>query len=154
MSQSLLFEARQRRDAVIEVRNQHAARLVLHARQQLGQHHRRVRSPVAVVTAVQTMIRAIQSDLKMSIATRAENHRLFAALIHRAIADEEYVAMHKVSMRGQDLFQMRRTRLFFAFPHEANVGAQRDSRTAQRVESGQLSKDGGLVVPGRPRIDP
>ena len=50
----------ERRDAVIEVRDQHVAALVFHAGQQLRQHHRRIGRPVAVVAAVQFAVRPVE----------------------------------------------------------------------------------------------
>jgi len=152
-SQSLLFEAGKRRDAVVEVRNQHVSRLVFHACQQLGKHHRRIRSPVAIVAAVQAVMRAVERDFEMSIAARAEDHCLLSALIHRPIADQKNVAVNEVAIRSKDLFQMRRSCLFFALPNEADISAQGNSSTAKRVEGNKLREDRGFVVSRRPRVN-
>ena len=82
----------ERRDAVIEVRDQHVAALVFHAGEQLRQHHRRVGSPVAVVAAVQSAVGAVDGDREVGDAARAEDDRLPAALVDRAVADEPDVA--------------------------------------------------------------
>ena len=49
----------ERRDAVVEVRDQHMAGLVLHAGEQLRQHHGRIGRPVSVMPAMQFAVRTV-----------------------------------------------------------------------------------------------
>ncbi len=67
------LELAQRCNIIIESLDQHSSRLgVLHRRQQPGQPHRRVRRPVAVVTAVQRPDRSVYGDLHSHDSPRAE----------------------------------------------------------------------------------
>jgi hypothetical protein len=73
------------------------------------------------VAAVQTAIGAVDGDFDMRISARTEDECLLSALIDRAIADQPNVSLNQVTMSAENLFQMRRTGLFFALPREADV---------------------------------
>ena len=91
-----LLRRGERSDAVVEMRNENVAVFVFHAGEQLGQHHRGIRSPVAVVAAVQAMVGAVECDLKMRVAACAEDDGLLSALIDGAVADKPDVSVHQI----------------------------------------------------------
>ena len=109
-------------NVVVEVRNEDAAIFVFHPSEQLRQHHGRVRSPVAIVTAVQAVVGAVECDLEMCVATRAEDYGLLSALIDRAVANKPDVSVDQFAVGFENLLEMRRSSLFLTFPDEADVG--------------------------------
>ena len=70
--------ARQRRQSLVEPLDEHLAIVVLHRREQLREAHRRVRHPVAVVTAVQRELRPERRELQRA-RCRARRRRSSAA---------------------------------------------------------------------------
>ncbi len=153
LGDGLLFQRAERRDAVIEVRNQHMTVRVLHAGEQLRQHHRRIGRPVAVVAAVQFAVRPVERDGEMRHAARAEDHALASALVNRAIADEPDVSAEFAAILLEHGAEVCRTRFLFAFPDETQIGLERNVRGLQCVERGKLREDGGLVVGRGARVD-
>src|ERR1700735_199456 len=104
--QSLLFCRGERSNAVVEMRNEDAAILILHPGEQLRQHHGGIRSPVAIVSAVQAVVGAVECDLKMRIATRAKDYGLLSALIDWPVADKPDISMHEVAIGFENLLQV------------------------------------------------
>src|SRR5271169_1559442 len=102
------------------------ALFILHPCQQLRQHHRRIRSPISIMTTMQAMAWTIDSDLKVSVAPRPENHGLLPALIHRPVAYQPHVAVDQVPVGIEDLLQVWRAGFFLALPYKSNIRAQRD----------------------------
>src|ERR1019366_9621386 len=111
----------------VEMRNEYMAVFVFHAGKKLGEHHRGIRSPVAVVSAVQAMVGAVKRDLKMRVATCTEDDGLLSALIDGAVADKPDVTVHQFAIGVEDLFEMRRASLLFSLPDEADIGVQRNA---------------------------
>lgn len=105
------------------------------------------------MAAVETVAGAVDGDFQMGVATRAEDNRLGAALIDRAIADQPHIAVDEVAMLIEDLFEMRGSGFLFPFPDETDVGAERNVRSAEGIEGGELGEDGGLIIAGRASID-
>src|SRR5205823_736589 len=99
-------------------------------------------------------MRSIDRDFQMRIATRAKDHRLPAALIHRSIADQPDVSGDQVAVGFKDLAQMGRAGLLLTLPDKTNVGMQRDLRRPQCIERGKLRDDRRLIVRGRTRVEP
>ena len=89
------------------MRDENMALVVLHAGKKLDQHHRGVGSPVAIVTAMQTASGAEDCDLYMRVSTCAEDQRLLAALINRAVANQPNIPMNQIAVDAQNLLQMR-----------------------------------------------
>ena len=105
------------------------------------------------MTTMQAMMWTVDSDLKVSVASRSEDNGLFPALIHRPIANQPHVAMDQLPVGIEDLLQVRGPRLFLALPYEANICPQRDLGRSQCIERRELGEDGCLVIPSRPGVD-
>ena len=126
---------------------------VLHAGEQLRQHHRRIGRPIPIVAAVQFAVGPVESDGEMGHAARAEDHALASALVDRAIADEPDVSAEFVAILLEHGAEVCRTRFLFAFPDETQIGLERNVGGLQCVERGELREDGSFVVGGRARVD-
>ncbi len=107
VGQSISFRLRQRRNPVMEVRDEHAALFIFHSSQQLRQHHGGIGSPISIMPAVQAVMRSVNRDLQVSIASRTKYNGLLATLIHGAITDEPNIAVDQIAIGIEDLFQMR-----------------------------------------------
>ena len=112
---------RNRRDVVVEMRNEDVPVVVAQARHQFGDHHRRARRPASVMAVVQRFRRPIDGGLKTRDAAIAEIDHLPAALMHGAVAHDQKIAMQQRQILGHDRRQMRRALLFFAFVKELDV---------------------------------
>ena len=95
---------------------------------------------------------AVDGDGDVRVSARAEDDGLSAALVDGAIADDEDVAVDEVAMGGEDLLEVERAGLFFAFPEEADVGVEGDAGGFEGVKGGELGEDGGFVVSGTARV--
>ena len=93
------FGRRQRRHVVVEARDRDAARVVLHAREEARQAHRRIGRPVAVVAAVQIAARAEHGDGEAGAAAHAVIHRRPPARMARAIQRDREVGLQRVGTR-------------------------------------------------------
>ena len=153
LGDGLLFQRAERRDAVIEVRNQHMTVRILHAGEQLRQHHRRIGRPVPVVAAMQFAVRPVERDGEMGHAACAEDHALASALVNRAIADEPDVSAEFAAILLEHGAEVCRTGFLFAFPDETQIGLERNVRGLQCVKRGKLREDRGFVVGRRAGID-
>jgi len=74
---------------------------------------------------------------------RAEDDLRAAALVYRAVADQPDIAGQQVFVLGDDLRQVRRASLFFAFEDELQIGARRQARGFEGVERGDQVHVGG-----------
>jgi hypothetical protein len=76
---------------VVEAGNLDAAAAVLHLRQDLRQHHRRVGDRAAERAGVQVALRAPDVDLKVGQPAQAVADRRHAAVEHRRVGNDEDV---------------------------------------------------------------
>ena len=127
---------------------------ILHPRQQLHQHHRRIRSPVPIMPAMQRAVRPIDRNLHMRISPRAKGQDLPPRLIHRPIAHQPDIPADQLLMRIQNRLQVRRPSLFLALPHKPEIRLQGHMRFLQSRQRHQLREDRGLIVPCPTRIHP
>ena len=106
------------------------------------------------MSAVKLAARAVHSDLHSGHAARAEIDLLPPRLINRPVADQPCVGFQQVAIFFDDLFQMRRSGLFFALEEKSDVRIDRDLARPQRVERCADGDDRRLVVSGRTRVEP
>ena len=151
--EGLLFDGAEGDDAVVEVRDENVAVGVLHAGEELDEHQGGVGGPVAVVATVEGVVGAVDGDLEVGVAACAEDEGLAAGLVDGAIADQPDVATDKVAVGHEDLFEVGGASFFFAFPHEADVGLERNVSGLESAEGGELGEDGGFVVAGSAGVD-
>ena len=143
-----LLDGAQGRYPVVEVRNEDVAIFILHAGEELGEHHGGVGRPVAVVSAVEAVMGPVEGDGDMGVAARAEDDGLRAGLVDGAVADEEDVAVDEVGVGGENLLEVGGAGFFFSFPHKADVGVEGDVGGAESINDGELGEDGGFIVAG------
>src|SRR6202046_5287541 len=96
-------------------------RLILHARDELREHHRRIRRPVTIVAAVELAVGAKHGDLHVRDATRPEHDGLSSALVHRTVADQPDIAAKLAPVSLDDIPQVRRSRLLLTLTDESNL---------------------------------
>ena len=137
------------------MRDEDAAVVIFHASEKLGEHHGGVGRPVAVVSAVEAVMRAVEGegDGEMRVAARAEDDGLRAGLVDGAIADEEDVAVDGVGVGLENLFEVWGAGFLFSFPNETDVGVEGEMGGAEGIEGGELGEDGGFVVTGGAGVD-
>ena len=92
---------RQRPHVAVEVLDEHTAGVVLHGRQQLGQAHRGIGRPVAVVARVQVALGAVDGHGHAGAAAHAEVHRGPAARMPRAVERDRQVGLERGGSRGR-----------------------------------------------------
>ena len=82
----------QRLDFIVEMIDQNPPVVVFHRSKQLGQHHRGIRRPVAVVAAVQFDPGTVDGNVHDADAAGAEDEQLPPGLVRGAVADQPDVA--------------------------------------------------------------
>ena len=92
----------QRPHIVVEAGNLDAAAAILHLREDLGEHERRVGDGAAERARVQIALRAAQVDLEVGQPAQAVADRRNAAIEHRRVRDDDDV--------GGELLLVRRTK--------------------------------------------
>ena len=113
--------ALERFDVVVEMLDEHPAAVVFHRSQQPRQQHRRIRRPVAVVAAVQ-LCAGPYTVMSTRVTPRAPKMMdLLPRLVHRSVAHQPEIGSEQVLVGGQRAFEIRRSRLFFAFERELDV---------------------------------
>ena|SRR5438105_8611729 len=106
--------------------DEHAAVVVFHGCQQTREHHRGIRSPVAVMPTVQLVRGPVNGNVQSLDATRAKYNLLAAALMHGTIADQPDIAAQRVLVGGNDVSEVPGAGFFLAFEDKSDIGLKRD----------------------------
>lgn len=153
VGEGFAFERAEGRDAVVEVRDEDFAVGILHPGEELDEEHGGVGCPVAVVSAVEGAVGAVEGDLEVGVAARAEDDGLAARLVDGTIADKPEVAGDQVAVGVEDLREMGRAGLLFSLPDEAKIDLWGEVRGLKSREGGELGENGGLVVARAASVD-
>ena len=150
----LAFGRRQRPDVAVEVLDGHAPLVVLHRGEELGQGHRRVRGPVAVVARMQVAGRAVDGDGDAGAATHAEVHRRPTARVPRPVERDRQVGLERLRPGLGEAAEVGRAGLLLAVEHDPDVPGRAAAAGLQRVDGVQQGDDRPLVVGGRAAVEP
>ena len=147
-----LLERRQWHHLVVEAGNPDMSLVVFHRREQPRKLERRVRRPVAVMSAVELGPRAVDRHRERGDAACAEDDRLLACLVHGTIADQPEVRGKEILVGRDRLLQVRRPHFLFALECKSHVRLHPQSCRANGVERGQDRDDGRLVIASAARV--
>ena len=120
----------------------------------MGQRHRRVRCPVAVVAAVEGAQRAVDRQLEAGDTPGPVVDLHPPGGMDGAVAEDPGVGFQQVEVLAQDLRQVGRALLLLPLQEQLEVYRGHDSRGPQGVQGREDRHDGRLVVARRAGEDP
>ena len=143
----------QRQHIVVEARNLDAPAAVLHLREHLRQHERRIGHRAAEGSRVQVGVAASQVDLKVHEPPEPVAHRRHAAREHPRIGNDDDVGFQVVLVGADEVVEMLAADFLFALDHELHVHGQAAVLFHVRFDRLEVHEHLALVVGRAARVD-
>ena len=147
------FLVAKRPDRVVEAGDLDAPAAILHLRQDLRQHHRRVCDGAAERSRMQIALRAAEIDLAVDEAAQPVANRRDAAIEHRRIRDHDDVGAELALVGLDEVVEVRRADFFLAFEDDLHVDRQLAGLLQVRLDGLEVHEHLALVVGRSARVD-
>ena len=138
---------------IVEAGNLHAAAAILHLRQDLRQHHRRIRHGPAKRSRMEVALRAAQIDLAVDEAAEPIADRRHAAIEHRRIRDHDDVGGELALMGLDEVVEVGGADLLFALEDDLHVDRELAGLLQVRLDGLEVHEHLSLVVGRSARVD-
>src|SRR5262249_6963195 len=106
------------------------------------------------VAAVQRLGGAVERQLDVGDAARAEEDLHLPRLVNGAVAEEPEIGLQEVRVLPEHVPEVRRADLLLAFAEELQVDGQRDTGGLEGVEGREDADDRRLVVARGAGVEP
>ena len=126
---------------------------ILHLRQDLAEHERRIGHRAAERSRMEVALRAAQIDLEVRQPAQAVADRRDAAVEHRRVRDHHDVGRELLLVRAHELVEVRAAHFLFALDEELDVDRQAPVLLDVRLDGLDVHEHLALVVGGAARVD-